>query len=339
MNELRRNALSSGLLDGQPIAGLLADDAYDRGLLGRMYRDTGRTDSPTWTEQRNALSSAGRQAVNLLSDVLIPQTPADWALTAAMGPWGRMARIPLATAGFAMQPSDAEAARRQQVAAALMRGGERAANGAADTATNALAAMGRRNGTLGITPLERAAEQGYTIDAYKGMLPETGTSLVRRDGQWVEEGTRVPVTEFNNPSSPYAGFFSSDPEVANRFARVYGRAAAVYPTRLRFSNPVEIDAAGRPAGAFQFEQLARTHGTEDEMRRFRAAFADGSPHDGVILRNTADEATVYIPRTPQQARSRFADFTPGQENNPNMLASYLPYLLGGGLLGAQGGGQ
>jgi hypothetical protein len=104
-------------------------------------------------------------------------------------------------------------------------------------------------------------------------------------------------------------------------------------------NPLVIDAGGRPAAAFQFDQIARTHGTLDDMARFRGAFAENSPFDGVILRNTADEGTVYVPRTPQQARSRFANFEAGQENNPNMLASLLWPLALGGAAATAGGAE
>jgi hypothetical protein len=75
---------------------------------------------------------------------------------------------------------------------------------------------------------------------------------------------------------------------------------------VTLDNPAVIDAAGKPAGAFQFGDMAREHGTLDEMKRYlRAIYDRASPHDGVILKNTRDEGTVYVPRTSSQVRSIF----------------------------------
>lgn len=86
-------------------------------------------------------------------------------------------------------------------------------------------------------------------------------------------------------------------------------------------NPYEIDAAGQHAAAFQFERIAKERGTLDQRKAFQDAFREGSPYDGVILRNTKDEGNVYIPRTPQQVRSVWAAFDPAQSGSPNLLAS------------------
>jgi hypothetical protein len=178
----------------------------------------------------------------------------------------------------------------------------------------------------------RAAEQGYTINAFKGMNGYSGGPSRNWRGEILEDAPYHTITEFRSPSGQYAGFFSDSPDVANRFSSIYTHGNATFPARLRFDNPVVIDAGGKPAAAFQFEDIARKHGTLEEMRRFRSAFANGTQHDGVILRNTADEGTVYVPRTPQQARSRFAAFDPARLNEPDMLAS----AAAAGLLGVGG---
>lgn len=73
--------------------GLLSDEEYDARLLRRMQRDTGRTTMPSWEEQRAAWGDAARQGASIAGeiayDLLVPQTPLDLALMAALGPGGR----------------------------------------------------------------------------------------------------------------------------------------------------------------------------------------------------------------------------------------------------------
>lgn len=92
------------------MTGLLDDAAYDDRLMGRMYRDTGRVAAPAWSDQRQALSSAGRSAAGLAYDMLVPQTPTDFALMAAGGPGARMLRLPMAAGLLAADSNPAEAA-------------------------------------------------------------------------------------------------------------------------------------------------------------------------------------------------------------------------------------
>lgn len=88
---------------------VISDEEYDRRLLERMKRDTGRTTESTNAEQAAALRSAGYDAAQLASDILLPQSPLDAALMVALGPGGRMARLAGSTALMAMEPSEAEA--------------------------------------------------------------------------------------------------------------------------------------------------------------------------------------------------------------------------------------
>lgn len=181
--------------------------------------------------------------------------------------------------------------------------------------------------------MARAADQGYTIDAYKGGQPHDWNTMPETNGRGeVIKGTenRVPkeLTSIDSPNSPYAGFFSNDPAVANRFAEPFEHGA-VWPAKLKFDNPLVIDANGKHAAAFQFRAIAQENGTLNEMNQFHGAFKDGSPHDGVILKNTKDEGDVYIPRTPQQVRSRFAAFDPANIKSKDLLASSAPLLAAG----------
>jgi hypothetical protein len=172
----------------------------------------------------------------------------------------------------------------------------------------------------------RAQAMGYTIDAYKGGPGAIGGPVTTWKGKVLEDRPWEPLTEFSRPAAPhvggpFAGFFSDSPEIADRFAGLTpGAGSAVYPVKLQMKNPVVIDAQGKPAAAFQFDMIARQHGTAEDMARMRSAFAEGSPHDGVILQNTADEGTVYVPRTSPQVRSRFANFDPAKARSGDILA-------------------
>lgn len=173
--------------------------------------------------------------------------------------------------------------------------------------------------------LARAAEQGYTIDAYKGGQVHDWNTMPEYYGSGkVVPGTenRIPkeLTSINSPNADYAGFFSNSPDVANRFAAPF-EGGGVWPTKLKFDNPVIIDAGGRHAADFQFPSLARERGTTAEMDKFRGAFKEGSPHDGVILKNTKDEGDVYVPRNSNQVRSKFAAFDPANKDSGFLLGS------------------
>lgn len=159
------------------------------------------------------------------------------------------------------------------------------------------------------------------LEAYKGAYPydpNTGPVYAfKKDAagtprwQAVERAGAEPelLKEWASPSDilggPIAGFFSNSPDVASRFANVYDQGA-VFPVTIDFKKPLVIDAKGKPAAAFQFSAVAREHGTSDIMDRIREAFSEGNDkHDGLILKNTADEGTVYVPRQSAQIKSRF----------------------------------
>lgn len=176
----------------------------------------------------------------------------------------------------------------------------------------------------------RAQEMGYTIPAYKGSPATSGGPVRDWKGNVVAHEPEVPITSFQSPGSPYAGFFSDSPEVASRFAQTLTREnQAVFPVNLKMQNPVVIDAGGRPAGAYQFDMLAKQHGVLEEANRFRGAFAKGSPHDGAILQNTADEGTVYVPRASNQVRSTNANYDPKKAKSGDIMASILAAVLMG----------
>lgn len=234
--------------------------------------------------------------------------------------------LPNAAQGFV---DTMEGAKREALSAAL--GGDYNAKPVMELAASTLM-PGRPPGALGAGPsgiksalpmdeasrMARAQAQGYTIDAYKGSYPYDWRTVPERDWKGnIIKGTenRVPqeLTEFDArrafPDSNAAGFFSNDPAVASRFATAMGQGA-VYPVKLKFSNPKVIDAEGAFAADFQFGPGAG-----------RLKLPKDSPHDGVILKNTKDEGDVYIPKDSSQIRSKFAAFDPANAGSGGLLGS------------------
>jgi predicted GNAT family acetyltransferase len=181
--------------------------------------------------------------------------------------------------------------------------------------------------------MARAQEMGYTIEAYKGTYPydaSTGPVYGFKDGKWqqVDRIGAEPdvIKSFNSKNTTeqggkFAGFFGNV-DVANRFAKAGGAQGAVFPTLLKMDSPLVIDAGGKPAGAFQFSRMAEDAGTMKDYQAFNDAFAPGSKFDGVILKNTLDEGTVYVPSASNQVRGRFAQFDPAKAGSADILAGF-----------------
>ena len=129
----------------------------------------------------------------------------------------------------------------------------------------------------------------------------------------------LKTVPFDSPGEPYAGFFTGSPDVASRFAgadftleQMGGQS--VYPVNIQFQNPLEIDAEGIHAYSFQAEGAAKEDGVLDQYQRINAAFGKDSEYDGVILKNTRDEGTVYIPRNSSQIQSYFEEPRPTEQS-------------------------
>jgi hypothetical protein len=115
---------------------------------------------------------------------------------------------------------------------------------------------------------------------------------------------------FSSPNEPYAGFFSDSPAVASDFATLEGDiepnlTGSVYPVDLTFKNPLVIDGSDKFSISFQDPSSAREDGVFEQYQQFLKAFGKDSSHDGVIIRNTLDEGTVYVPRSYDQIQSIF----------------------------------
>ncbi|ALN21713.1 MULTISPECIES: ADP-ribosyltransferase-containing protein [Ectopseudomonas] len=133
---------------------------------------------------------------------------------------------------------------------------------------------------------------GKPLVVYKG-----GPTQAWQDGS--------EITVFDSPNGPWAGFFTSDKNVASRFAEAQwhmtsrgGQPAGVFPVYLKIERPLVVDAAGRPARDFQID--ASVIGKEDSP--LREELLSGN-YDGLILKNTADEGDVLVPLSPEQVKS------------------------------------
>ena len=179
----------------------------------------------------------------------------------------------------------------------------------------------------GNTPQQRADAMGFDIDAYKGMYPydvRSSPSFGFKNGKFQQLDKfgeeLLPVTEIvpelmskMELGGKHAGFYGGK-DVANRFAG-YGTNSAVFPVKLNMGqNPLVKDASGQYAGRYQFERPARDAGMLDDYRDFHGAFFMDSPSTGAILKNTTDEGTIFVPKSGEQVRSRFAAFDPWRRN-------------------------
>jgi hypothetical protein len=107
-------------------------------------------------------------------------------------------------------------------------------------------------------------------------------------------------------TNDYAGFFTSNSEVAGQFATLLteqGLGSGIYPVYLKIERPFIIDAKGGFAGDIQFGRAGDS---------FREALANEA-YDGVIIKNTKDEGDVYVPKKPHQVKSIYnpGTFDPG----------------------------
>jgi len=156
---------------------------------------------------------------------------------------------------------------------------------------------------------------GKPLVVYKGMNPSS----------W-DDGS--PITIIDAPGLPYAGFFSSETSVANRFADAYTNfnkrsyrekdeavGGAVFPVFIRIERPFIIDADGRHAAVFQFDDAARGWSKAVLNNALR-----NDKYDGVIIKNTADEGDVYIPKRPEQIKS-VNNQGSWNKNDPRILMS------------------
>jgi len=131
-------------------------------------------------------------------------------------------------------------------------------------------------------------ENGEPRVVYKGMLKRNW-----RNGN--------EIFTIDSPNGPWAGFFSSSPTVAKRFSDVFATMgeATVVEAFINIKNPLTQDAKGARAKDFMFDDTV--FGKDPTNPDGRDAFSNG--YDAVIVKNTDDEANVFIPRDSNQIKS------------------------------------
>ena len=145
------------------------DEEYDRRLLSRMKAQTGRVTEPTRAEQMQALRTAGREAAEGLADVLLPQSPLDFALMAAMGPGGRAARLAGSAALASLEPSEAEAIISPRTARAIRM-------------STRLPQDVRFKKAVEATPGARIDDDGLSLEVLRYQKPEQAGAQAIREG-------------------------------------------------------------------------------------------------------------------------------------------------------------
>lgn len=162
---------------------------------------------------------------------------------------------------------------------------------------------------------------GEPIKLYKASPTRTGGPVRNYKGDILEDAPWREIKSFDSPGNPYAGFFTDDPAVANRFAESFTRAidqtenpTGMFAVYAKMERPFIIDVQGKPAASVQFNSARDGW----DSTAFRAALAD-KKYDGVILLNTKDEGNVYIPKEPTQIKSAIGNSGEFDSKNPDIL--------------------
>lgn len=149
-------------------------------------------------------------------------------------------------------------------------------------------------------------ENGEPLLIHKGMP--------RKD--W-KTGSDIDAVESTN--GPWAGFFSDDKAVADKFAKsfMFTGDTQVVTGYASIRQPYVIDAGGKPASSVQFDAVV------DGPRGPRVAVSprikeviDSGRYDGIIIRNTSDEGNVFVPLRPESVKSsgNVGTFDPKSKN-------------------------
>lgn len=150
-------------------------------------------------------------------------------------------------------------------------------------------------------------EKGEPLVVYKGTNPNGEDGTQRTVFPVHETPSFFPKFGDTEGSISVAGFFG-DSETASKFSG-NTKPGAVFPAYLSLSNPLVIDANGRTSTTVQ-------HG--ESGIEFRNAVNSGE-YDGAIIRNTADEGTVYVAFHPEQIKSATGNRGTFDPNDANIL--------------------
>jgi hypothetical protein len=160
--------------------------------------------------------------------------------------------------------------------------------------------------------MARAAEQGFTVDAYHGTTSDIHAF----------DDARLGVTTAH-PTAKIGHYSSSDPKDAAGWAgrglNPLGRN--VMPVKLRVNNPRDMTAQ---------EWMAIDSDTAAEA--FKAKLMEQG-FDGVRIQNGQEGGQWHVALNPNQIRSRFAAFDPRKAVSKDIMAG-LVGLVGAGAAGA-----
>ena len=157
-------------------------------------------------------------------------------------------------------------------------------------------------------------ENGDPLVVYKAMHPYDWTKETKDysgpEITSINRSTEFPAFNHGEKGIKITGFFGSQ-EVANRFAEGAGQGQSIYPAYLSFKNPYIINASGKNAADVQFGETGRP---------FRDAVRSGK-YDSVIIKDTKDEATIYVALNPTQIKSATGNVGTFDETNPDIRYS------------------
>jgi hypothetical protein len=254
-----------------PPSGLLADDEYDARLLARMRKQMGRTDDPTWPEQREALTTAAGALARGAADLVVPQSPLDAALMVAAAPLRVPARAIGAGLLAAAEPSEAEAAPLwRRVGGLLTEAGEKArVRYGRDTKTpGAEGPDGRAATDAGPGAGQRSVDRGMADAAQP--QPDSRRSRILREDELAAFARRGPGLNEMREIDPRLG------------GGAYQRALAQHAATNRYGAAVYVGSPDEyTSGKRLFMPPDRTAGfalaDDDIVGVFKA---DDSPHKG-----------------------------------------------------------
>jgi len=172
-----------------------------------------------------------------------------------------------------------------------------------------------------------ATKDVSAAEALAAKFPRTTAAIRAYKGGYPYDAAGNPITEFKSvgvrmkgvfeqyvgKKGGFAGFFSDNPDVASRFA---GPQGAVHAVDIEpFHNPLVIDAKGSHSANLQYADMAKQPHEKAALMELWDTLRGKNvgEYDGVVLKNTADEGTVYIPMHPDRVTSAFAKAPEGSK--------------------------
>lgn len=142
--------------------------------------------------------------------------------------------------------------------------------------------------------LDTTAKSGglKTIETGKPIEIEAFKGILTKDWRTGKE-----INEFKSANGPWAGFFTSDEKVADKFRDSFstmGEAKTV-AVKIKMNKPFVIDAKGGFAKDFMMDNVVFGENAKIDSVKI---FDEG--YDGIIIRNTKDEGDVFVPKSNSQ---------------------------------------